>query len=248
MKALEKVSAFFGNTFAVWVLLIAVAAFVYPQGFTWIGNYIVWALGIIMFGMGLTLSGSDFKEVAKRPKDVAIGVAAQFLIMPALAFGLATLLPLSPQVAVGVILVGCCPGGTASNVMTYLAKGDTALSVAVTSVSTVLAPILTPSLILLFASKWLPVSPGDLFISIAKMIIIPIALGIIVKMSLGKKVEAGVKVLPLFRLSVLWPSLGRLSVEAKSRLHPLGLLFSQWLFFITCLDCCSDTGRRACSR
>ncbi|MDM5200686.1 bile acid:sodium symporter family protein [Fictibacillus enclensis] len=223
MKALEKVSAFFGNTFAVWVLLIAVAAFVYPQGFTWIGNYIVWLLGIIMFGMGLTLSGSDFKEVAKRPKDVAIGVAAQFLIMPLLAFGLATLLPLSPQVAVGVILVGCCPGGTASNVMTYLAKGDTALSVAVTSVSTVLAPILTPTLILLFASKWLPVSPGDLFISIAKMIIIPIVLGIIVKMLLGKKVEAGVKVLPLVSVICIVAIVGAVVGGSKEQIASTGL-------------------------
>jgi BASS family bile acid:Na+ symporter len=147
--------------------------------------------------MGLTLSANDFKEVFRRPKDVAIGVGAQFTIMPLLAFALATLLPVSPEVAVGVILVGCCPGGTSSNVMTYLSKGDTALSVSITAVSTLLAPILTPVLMLLFASQWLPVSAGALFWSIVKIVIIPIFLGLAVKYLFGKKIEAGVKALPL---------------------------------------------------
>lgn len=223
LRTLERLSSFFGNTFAIWVLLFAGAAFIYPEGFTWIADYIVWLLGIIMFGMGLTLSGEDFKEVARRPKDVAIGVAAQFIIMPLLAFGLASLLPLSPEVAVGVILVGCCPGGTASNVMTYLAKGDTALSVAVTSVSTVLAPVLTPSLILLFASQWLPVSPGALFMSIAQMIILPIVLGIVVKMLFGKKVEAGVKALPLVSVVCIVAIVGAVVGGSKEQIASTGL-------------------------
>ncbi|HZG59759.1 MAG TPA: bile acid:sodium symporter family protein [Anoxybacillus sp.] len=197
MKALVKASHFVSNTFAMWVLLFAVLAFLYPNGFTWIGPYIVPLLGIIMFGMGLTLSANDFKEVFKRPKDVLIGVAAQFIIMPLLAFALATLLPISPEVAIGVILVGCCPGGTASNVITYLAKGDTALSVAVTSVSTLLAPVVTPSLILLFADKWLSVSAGALFWSIIKIVIVPIVLGLIVKLIFNKQVEAAVQALPI---------------------------------------------------
>ncbi|WP_028784497.1 bile acid:sodium symporter family protein [Thalassobacillus devorans] len=197
MKALEKVSGFMGSTFAVWVILFAILSFLYPPAFTWIVPYIMPLLGIIMFGMGLTLSMNDFKEVFRRPKDVAIGVGAQFLIMPVLAFILALALPVSPQVAAGVILVGCCPGGTSSNVMTYLSKGDTALSVAITSVSTLLAPIFTPLLVLLFASKWLPVSPGALFMSIVKIVLIPIILGIIVKALLGNKVEGGVKAFPL---------------------------------------------------
>jgi bile acid:Na+ symporter, BASS family len=197
MKALVKASRFVSNTFAMWVLLFAVLAFLYPNGFTWIGPYIVPLLGIIMFGMGLTLSANDFKEVFKRPKDVLIGVAAQFIIMPLLAFALATLLPISPEVAIGVILVGCCPGGTASNVITYLAKGDTALSVAVTSVSTLLAPVVTPSLILLFADKWLSVSAGALFWSIIKIVIVPIVLGLIVKLIFNKQVETAVQALPI---------------------------------------------------
>ncbi|MFS0781184.1 bile acid:sodium symporter family protein [Bacillus sp. 1P06AnD] len=197
MKTLEKISSFFSNTFALWVLLFAVLAYVSPSSFAWIGPYIVTLLGIIMFGMGLTLSADDFKEVFKRPKDVIIGVVGQFLIMPGLAFLLAKGLNLPPEIAVGVILVGCCPGGTSSNVMTFLSKGDVALSVAVTSVTTVLAPIMTPALIYMLASEWLDVSPSDLFMSIVKVVIIPIVLGFIVKKLFSRQAKASVKVLPL---------------------------------------------------
>lgn len=197
MKTLERISSFVGSTFAVWVVLFAVLSFLIPSGFTWIASYITILLGIIMFGMGLTLSTKDFKEAFKRPKEVAIGVIGQFTIMPLIAFALATLLPVSSEVAVGVILVGCCPGGTSSNVMTFLSKGDTALSVSITAVSTVLAPILTPALILLFASQWLEVSASSLFVSIVQIVLVPIVLGLIIKSLLKDKVEAGVKAIPL---------------------------------------------------
>lgn len=197
MKTLERISTFAGNTFAIWVILFGVLAFSFPGGFTWIAPHISLLLGIIMFGMGLTLSLDDFKRVVKAPKSVAIGVVAQYTIMPLLAFGLATLFQLPAEVAVGVILVGCCPGGTASNVMTFLAKGNTALSVSITALSTVLAPILTPTLTLLFASKWLPVSAGDMFLSIVQIVLIPIVLGLIIRALFNKQVEKSVKALPL---------------------------------------------------
>ncbi len=110
MKTLEKISSFVGRTFAIWVLLVAVLAYSFPSTFVWLGKYIVPLLGIIMFGMGLTLSMDDFKEVFRRPKDVAIGVLGQFIIMPAIAFALAKGLSLPPEIAVGVILVGSAPG------------------------------------------------------------------------------------------------------------------------------------------
>ena len=197
MHLLEKISKTAGSTFAIWVILFAVLAFFIPGGFTWIAPHISLLLGIIMFGMGLTLSLKDFKAVFQAPKSVIIGVVAQFTIMPLLAFLLATIFQLPPEVAVGVILVGCCPGGTASNVMTFLAKGNTALSVAVTSISTLLAPILTPALTLLFASKWLPVSAGSLFLSIVQIVLVPIILGIIVNLLFKKQVEKSISVLPL---------------------------------------------------
>ncbi|MFD2925000.1 bile acid:sodium symporter family protein [Halobacillus naozhouensis] len=223
MKTLEKISSFVGSTFAIWVLLFAVLSFVFPSGFTWIVPYIVPLLGIIMFGMGLTLSKHDFQEVFRRPKDVAIGVGAQFTIMPLLAFLLVTILPVSPEVAVGVILVGCCPGGTSSNVMTYLSKGDTALSVSITSVSTLLAPLLTPALVLLFASQWLPVSAGALFMSIVKIVLFPILLGLGVKALLGNKVQTGVKALPLVSVTAIVAIVAAVISDSQSQIAETGM-------------------------
>lgn len=197
MKALASFSAFIGKTFAVWVLLFAVLGFVLPDTFKLFGPYIVILLGIIMFGMGLTLSVDDFREVVRRPVDVGIGVAAQFLIMPLLAFLLTKIIPMSPEVAAGVILVGCCPGGTSSNVMTYLGKGDVALSVACTSVTTLAAPLVTPFLVWLLASQFLPVDAMAMFMSIVKVILIPLTLGVLAQKFIPTVVKAAVPALPL---------------------------------------------------
>ena len=197
MKALERFSEFVSKTFAIWVLLFAAFAFFVPSGFSWIAAYITILLGIVMFGMGLTITVADFKEVLTRPKDVAVGIVGQFLIMPSLAFLLVKIFNLPPEIAIGVILVGCCPGGTSSNVMTFLSKGDVALSVTITSITTLLAPIVTPGLIHLFASEYIDVAPSALFMSIVKVIIIPIALGFIVQKLFNKQAKASVKVMPL---------------------------------------------------
>ncbi|NLA89957.1 MAG: bile acid:sodium symporter family protein, partial [Alcaligenaceae bacterium] len=122
-------SRFVQKTFALWVLVFAGLAFMNPTLFSFVGPHIALILGVIMFGMGMTMTIDDFKGVLKQPKSVLIGTVAQFTIMPLLAYGLAVLFKLPTEIAVGVILVGCCPGGTASNVMTYLARGNTALSV-----------------------------------------------------------------------------------------------------------------------
>ncbi|MCY7801226.1 bile acid:sodium symporter family protein [Bacillus haynesii] len=197
MSYLIKISQFAGKTFAIWVILFAVLGFAFPSQFTWIIPYITILLGVIMFGMGLTLSADDFKELLRRPLHVLIGVLIQYTVMPLLAFGLAYGLGLPPEIAVGVILVGCCPGGTASNVMTFFAKGNIALSVAITTVSTLLAPFLTPFLILFFAKEWLPVSPDSLFVSILQAVLLPIIAGLIVQFFFKKQVKKAVQVLPL---------------------------------------------------
>ncbi|WLR93533.1 bile acid:sodium symporter family protein [Shinella zoogloeoides] len=197
MKAIVSLSAFVGKTFALWVILFAVLGFLLPDTFKQLTPYIVTLLGIIMFGMGLTLSLDDFREVARRPVDVAIGVAAQFLIMPLIAVILTMIIPMSPEVAAGVILVGCCPGGTSSNVMTYLSKGDVALSVACTSVTTLAAPIVTPFLVWLFASQFLPVDAMAMFVSIVKVILLPLALGFLLQKLVPGIVKAAVPALPL---------------------------------------------------
>lgn len=242
LRALEKISSFANSTFALWVVLFSLLSFLYPSSFVWISNYISILLGIIMFGMGLTLSLDDFKAVLKQPKSVLIGVLGQFTIMPSLAYGLALLFQLPPEVAIGVILVGCCPGGTASNVMTYLAKGNTALSVAVTSVATLIAPFLTPVLIMLFASQWLEVSASSLLVSILKIVLLPIILGIIVKLLFKNGVEKSIKALPLISvIGIVAVAAGVVAVNAESiadaalkmifivMLHNLFGLFFGWL-------------------
>ena len=116
---------------AIFVVLIGIVGAVWPQTLQWVKPYVGWLLGIVMFGMGMTLTVQDFKTVFKRPWEVLIGVVAQFVIMPFVAWALVRLFALPPELAIGVILVGTCPGGTASNVISYLAKGDVALSVSI---------------------------------------------------------------------------------------------------------------------
>ncbi|HSG11759.1 MAG TPA: bile acid:sodium symporter family protein [Gammaproteobacteria bacterium] len=172
--------------FALWVILVSVIACLYPAPFLPIKSYIVPLLGLIMFGMGMTLRVEDFRVALLKPVPVFIGVTLQYLAMPALGFGLAVLLKLPPDIAAGLVLVGACPGGTASNVMVYLARGNVALSVAMTTVSTLLAPLLTPYLMLFYAERWLPVDPVALFVSILKIVLVPVILGVLVKRYLPK--------------------------------------------------------------
>lgn len=197
VKILASFSAFVGKSFALWVILFAVAGFFFPETFRQLAPWIVTLLAIIMFGMGLTISVDDFREVVKRPLEVGIGVVSQFLIMPLLAVLLTRIIPMSPEVAAGVILVGCCPGGTSSNVMTYLSKGDVALSVASTSVTTLAAPIVTPFLVWLFASQYLPVDAMAMFLSIVKVVIVPLALGFALQKLAPGLVRGALPVLPL---------------------------------------------------
>ena len=164
------------------VLAVAVLALVFPDSLQHIRPTVInYLLGVVMFGMGLTLNLQDFKIVFSRPKDVIIGCLAQFTVMPLLAWVLARLFALDEALALGVVLVGCCPGGTASNVITYLAKGDLALSVGMTGVSTLFAPFLTPLLTWALAGKSVNVDIVGMLLSILWVVILPIVVGLIVK-------------------------------------------------------------------
>lgn len=224
MQALVRLSQFVGKTFAVWVLLFAVLAFFAPAQFKWIAAYIVPLLGIIMFGMGLTLSKDDFREVFKRPVEVLIGVLGQFVIMPGTAWLLCKALGLPPEIAVGVILVGCCPGGTASNVMTFLARGDVALSVAITSVTTLLAPLVTPALIYLLASQWIEVSAAAMFGSIVQVVVLPIVLGVVAQSLLRERVKVAIGVLPLVSVVAIVAIVAAVVAASQARIASTGLL------------------------
>ncbi|MEG7362162.1 bile acid:sodium symporter family protein [Pseudomonas citronellolis] len=224
MRAIALLSRFVGNTFALWVLLFAVLAFLAPQWFRPLAPAIVPMLGIVMFGMGLTLKLEDFAEVARHPWRVCLGVVAHFIIMPGVAWLLCQLLQLPPEIAVGVILVGCCPSGTASNVMTWLARGDLALSVAIAAVTTLLAPLLTPALIWLLASAWLPVSFAELFWSILQVVLLPIALGVVAQRLFGARVGKVVEVLPLVSVVCIVVIVAAVVAASQAKIAESGLL------------------------
>ena len=186
------------------VLLAAVVSMVMPEWFVWIDTWTINPLlGVIMFGMGMTLSPQDFRVVLSRPKDILVGCAAQFIVMPTLAWLLAKTFSLPPELALGVMLVGCCPGGTASNVITYLAKGDLALSVGMTAMSTVLAPLLTPLLVWVMAGTFVNVDTVGMLLSIVYVVIAPIVTGFLMQYYLPKLTSRVSPYLPAFSSLVI---------------------------------------------
>ena len=194
---MKRICKLISDYMGVLVLLSAVAALVFPDALSHLKPKLINPLlGIIMFGMGLTLKPEDFRVVFSRPRDVLVGCLAQFTVMPALAYLLTRIFGLEPALAIGVILVGCCPGGTASNVITYLAKGDLALSVGMTAVSTLLAPVLTPLLVWLLAGETVDVDVIGMLLSILWVVILPIGLGLLVKRFWPQMTEKAAGYLP----------------------------------------------------
>lgn len=165
--------------FVLWVLLASAVALLIPSSFIWFRSLITPGLGIIMFGMGMTLTIEDFTRVIKRFKAVALGVSAQYLIMPFTAWGLAALFHFDPSLVAGMIVVGSCPGGTASNVIAYLAGADVALSVTLTSITTLLSVFLTPFFIWLLAGTLVEIDTLGLFLTIAQVIVGPVIVGVL---------------------------------------------------------------------
>ncbi|MBD8009603.1 MULTISPECIES: bile acid:sodium symporter family protein [Acinetobacter] len=224
MSALLQFSQFIQKTFALWVVLFSGIALLVPEAFVWLRAYIPWMLGIIMFGMGITMTVGDFKSVLQSPKAVAIGVVAQFVAMPGLAYLLCKLFQLPPEIAIGVILVGCCPGGTASNVITYMAKGNTALSVACTSVSTLLAPIFTPAIFYVLASQWIEINALSMLVSILQVVLFPIVLGLIVRALLKQKVSTYIQVMPLISVIAIVAIVAAIIAGSKTQILQSGLI------------------------
>lgn len=196
----DLISSFMG----VIILLSAVLALYFPSYFSFLSPSIINPmLGVVMLGMGLTLNPSDFKTVFSRPKDVIAGCAAQFVVMPLLALLLTKSFSLPAEIALGVVLVGCCPGGTASNVITYLSKGDLSLSVAMTTVSTLLAPFLTPFLTWALIGETVDVDVVSMFLSIFFVVILPVALGLTIQRFLPHLTKAVSTYLPSFSVLVI---------------------------------------------
>lgn len=197
VPVMKRICKLISDYMGVLVLLSAVAALLFPGTLGHLRPRLVNPLlGVIMFGMGLTLKAEDFRVVLSRPRDVVIGCLAQFTVMPLLAFALTRLFRLEEALAIGMILVGCCPGGTASNVITYLAKGDLALSVGMTALSTLLAPLLTPFLVWLLAGATVDVDVVGMLLSILWVVILPIALGLLVKRLWPRTTERATAYMP----------------------------------------------------
>ena len=197
MSKLKSISGFLSSNVAILIILFSIIAFFKPNGFSWATNYTAIFLGVAMFGMGLTIKTQDFKVVFTRPKELALGFVLQYTIMPLSAYVLAKVFQLPTDLALGVILVGCCPGGTASNVITYIAKGDVALSVGMTIVSTILAPFCTPILVYVLAGSWVEVSIYAMMISAVKVVLIPVLAGILLYRLFPKQIDSIRDVLPL---------------------------------------------------
>lgn len=222
---MKTVCDFIAKWMGMIVLLTAALSLFVPYTFEWISTWTINPmLGVIMFGMGLTLSPHDFRLVLSRPKDILIGCMAQFTIMPLLAWLLTSAFSLPKELALGVILVGCCPGGTASNVITYLAKGDLALSVGMTATSTLLAPILTPLLVWLMAGTMVHVNTLGMLQSIVYVVIAPIIGGLLCQRFLPRLTQRVTPYLPAFSSLVIAMVVGIIVSHNASRLMVGGML------------------------
>ena len=201
---MKKISGLIGKYMAWIVLAIAALALFLPGTCLWIQTkWINYLLMVVMFGMGLTMKLSDFAVVFMKPRDVVIGCASQFMLMPLLAFALGKIFGLSDELLVGVVLVGTCPGGTSSNVITYLSKGDTALSVGMTSINTLLAPLLTPALTYLYLRTTVSVDVMSMFLSIIQVVLIPIGLGLLINKLFGQYTQKITDLLPTVSVTAI---------------------------------------------
>jgi BASS family bile acid:Na+ symporter len=210
--------------FPVLVLAGGLVGFLAPGAVSGLSGWINPLLGLVMFGMGLTLRPVDFALVARHPLPVLLGVAAQYVLMPLLALLVVFLLRLPPELAAGVILVGCAPGGTASNVVAYLARGDVALSVAMTSVSTLLAPVLTPLLTLWLAGQYLPVDGAAMAWAITKIVLLPVVAGLAVRLLVPRLVGRALPVLPWVSVAAISLIVAIVVSASADRIVEAGLL------------------------
>ena len=225
MSRLWQISRIVSTCMAPIVIIVALIALFFPDTVSFIKtSYINYLLAIVMFGMGLTLKPNDLKIVFSRPRDVLIGVAAQFAIMPFLGYILTVIFSLPAELAIGVILVGTCPGGTSSNVITYLSKGDTALSVGITSTTTLMAPIVTPLLTYLYAGQNIDVDMLSMFLSILEVVAVPIALGFVINRFFGEFTAKAVEVLPLVSVAAITAIVAAVVSANSARLADAGLL------------------------
>ncbi|WP_227778463.1 bile acid:sodium symporter family protein [Haladaptatus pallidirubidus] len=193
LDKVERVSDFINKYFVVWVIAASSFALSQPDVFTWIGEYISPLLGVVMLGMGLTLTPPDLKRIIERPRDVLIGSLAQWTIMPITAYLLVQAFNLPTEIGIGIILLGAAPGGTSSNVMTYLGKGDVALSIAITSLTTIVAPIVMPAWVFFLVGTQIQVTFVEMFQEILFIVLLPVVAGLTIRQLLERKAPTTAK-------------------------------------------------------
>lgn len=221
---MHKTLTFLTNAFPFWIILFSGIALVEPDIFTWFsGSFITYGLGVIMLGMGLTLKPEDFKLIMKSPKWVLTGALLQFTVMPLLGWGLGYMFKLPTPFAVGLIIVSCCPGGTASNVISYLAKASVALSVTMTAISTLLAIILTPLLTTFLIGDKVEVSAFQLFLGTVKVVLVPVLLGVLMNKYLPRFTTKLLPVAPLIAVIAIVLIVASIIGQGKDEILNSGL-------------------------
>ena len=224
MFFLRQLSAFLVRWIGIIITLCSIVAWMFPSLFAWTVPHTSVFLAVIMFGMGLTIDAEAFRGVLRRPQALAAGCAAQFVIMPLLAWGLTEMFSLQAELALGVILVGCAPGGTASNVITYLARGDVALSVSMTVVSTLLAPVVTPFLVYLLAGSRVDVSLWAMMVSVMNIVLVPVLAGLLLRRLAGGAVRRIADFCPLVSVLGIVLIVGGIIAVNAGKIAESGLL------------------------
>jgi BASS family bile acid:Na+ symporter len=217
MKIFEKINGFV-TQYLIWIVIgVTAVSLAFPHAFMWAAVSITTILQFVMFTMGLTMKPQDFSEVMKKPWQIFGVVFAQYVFMPFSAFAIAQLLQLSPEIAIGLILVGAVPSGTSSNVIAYLANGDLPLSISATSVSTVIAPFVTPLLLSLYGGAYMDIEFWTMFISIVEVVLAPVIIGLIISYFFGERTQKIKRVLPTFStLAVMLALAGTVAVNQES--------------------------------
>ncbi|WP_281166130.1 bile acid:sodium symporter family protein [Liquorilactobacillus sicerae] len=208
MNKVERAGNWMSKWFTLLVIVWAFCNYLVPSLSMWLTTKTPYLLGIVLFGMGLTLTKDDFKRIVKRPIPVLLGTVAHYVIMPFVAWLLCQIFDLKGAVAVGVILVGSCPSGTSSGVMAYLARGDVALDVSIEALSTLLAPIMLPLMLQVYAGKYVAVPAYSLFLSTLEIVVVPIILGVLINTFFSKQIMPVKEALPLISQVAILAILG----------------------------------------
>ena len=210
--------------FPLWAVIACIVAYLVPEPFASLRWAIVPLLAIIMFAMGLTLQLEDFRRVARRPLVIGLGTALQFIVMPLAAYVIGKALGLEPMLLAGFVLLGASPGGTASNVICYLARGDVALSVTLTTVSTLLAVILTPALTWLYVGQEVDVAVWPMLLSVLKIVVAPVILGVVINTVAGRTIKPVAHLFPLVSVAAIVLAIAVIVGLEADRIPEIGAL------------------------